>query len=117
MRDERVAWVARLSEIVNRREGAAPRYRKGEWRAAFDAAPGLFDAVEEAHLGHVHRLAPEGVVDRVASVSFVAAMGEGDRARMLDEVRALLATHPETAGRAEVELPYRTDVHVYARRG
>lgn len=115
-RDDAEPWVARLSEIVNRREGRAPRHRRGEWRAAFDAAPGLFAPVEEAHLRHVHVLAPDAVVDRVASISFVAAMPEAGRAEVLAEVRALLAADAGTAGRAEVALPYRTDVHVYERR-
>jgi SAM-dependent methyltransferase len=116
LRDDGVPWVARLSAIVNRGEGSAPRYRAGNWRAAFEAAPGLFEQVEEAHLRHVHPLAPQGVVDRVASVSFVAAMEEAARDRILAEVRGLLASHPGTAGRAEVELAYLTDVYVYERR-
>lgn len=116
VRDDAEPWVARLSEIVNRREAGTPRYRKGEWRAAFDAAPGLFDPIDEAHVRHVHALSPGGVLDRVASISFVAAMGEADRAAILEEVRALLASDPATAGRAEIALPYRTDVHVYERR-
>jgi len=116
LRDDAVEWVARLSQIVNRREGGAPRARKGEWRAAFDAAPGLFDPIEEAHLRHVHVLSRAAAVDRVASISFVAAMPEGERAAVLAEVRALLASHPDTAGRDEIALPYVTDVHVYGRR-
>jgi SAM-dependent methyltransferase len=115
-RDDAVEWVARLSEIVNRREAGAPRYRSGAWRAAFERSPGLFAPVEEVHLRHVHVLPPEGVVDRIASVSFVAAMPEGERTAVLAEVRALLASHPDTAGRDEVRLAYRADVHVYARR-
>jgi ubiquinone/menaquinone biosynthesis C-methylase UbiE len=115
-RDDAEPWVAALSAIVNRREGATPRYRKGAWRAAFDAAPGLFAAIDEAHVRHVHVLAPAGVLDRVASISFVAAMPAEGRAEVLEEVRALLATHPDTAGRAALALPYRTDVHVYERR-
>jgi SAM-dependent methyltransferase len=116
LRDDGVPWVARLSAIVNRSEGGAPRYRAGNWRAAFDAAPELFEQVEERHHRHVHPLAPEGVVDRVASVSFIAAMEAAARERILAEVRVLLASHPDTAGRAEVELAYLTDVHVYERR-
>ena len=116
VRDDAEPWVARLSEIVNRREGRTPRYRRGEWRGAFAAAPGLFDAIDEAHVRHVHALSAAAALDRVASISFVAAMPEAGRAEILAEVRALLATHPDTAGRAEVALPYRTDVHVYARR-
>jgi SAM-dependent methyltransferase len=116
VRDDGEPWVARLSEIVNRREGRTPRYRKGEWRAAFDAVPGLFAAIDEARVPHVHALSPEGVLDRVASISFVAAMKEADRGALLAEVRALLASHPDTAGRAQVALPYRADVHLYERR-
>jgi SAM-dependent methyltransferase len=116
VRDDAEPWVARLSEIVNRREGRTPRYRKGEWRAAFDAAPGLFAAIDEAHVHHVHTLSPAGALDRVASISFVAAMPDAQRAEILDEVRSLLATHPDTAGRAAIALPYRTDLHVYERR-
>jgi SAM-dependent methyltransferase len=116
VRDDAEPWVARLSGIVNRREGRTPRYRTGEWRAAFDAAPGIFAPIDEAHLRHVHALSPAAVLDRVASISFVAAMPDAERAEILAEVRALLATHPDTAGRAEVALPYRTDVHVYERR-
>lgn len=116
VRDDAEPWVARLSELVNRREAGTPRYRKGEWRAAFDAAPGLFAHSDEAHVRHVHPLSPDGVLDRVASISFVAAMPEAERAAILGEVRALVASHPDTAGRAELALPYRTDVHVYERR-
>jgi hypothetical protein len=41
---------------------------------------------------------------------------EPERERVLDEVRDLLATDPETRGRAEVDLPYRTDVYWAKRR-
>jgi SAM-dependent methyltransferase len=116
LRDDREAWVAQLSRIVNRHEGAAPRYRKGAWRHAFELAPGLFAPVEEAHLRHVHPLSPDGVLDRVASISFVAAMPEPARAAVLAEVRSLLASHPDTAGRRELDLAYVTDLHVYERR-
>lgn len=115
LRDDAEPWVAALSAVVNRKEGAAPRYRKGEWRASFDLAPGLFAPEEEGHFRHVHALSPAGLVDRVASVSFIAAMDAPGREAILADVRALLASHPGTAGRETVELPYLTDVHVYRR--
>jgi SAM-dependent methyltransferase len=110
-RDDSVDWVARMSEIVNRHEGNAPRYRKGEWRHAFDVAPGLFGPLAERHFPHVHALAPDGVLARVASISFVAAMPQDRREGVLAEVRALLATHPDTRGREEVPLAYVADLH------
>jgi SAM-dependent methyltransferase len=115
-RDDGVPWVARLSAVVNRREGGAPRYRTGAWRTAFEVEPGLFSPVGEAHFRHAHALPPEGVVDRVASISFIARLPAGERATILGQVRALLASHPDTVGREELELVYTTDVHVYEAR-
>jgi SAM-dependent methyltransferase len=112
-RDDAVDWVARLSELVNRREGDAPRYRKGGWRAAFDGARDLFRPLEEARFRHAHALSHEGVVERIATVSFVAAMPGRERDEVLAEVRALLASHPDTAGRTELSLPYLTDVFLW----
>jgi len=116
-RDDDIPWVAALSEILNRCEGEWPRYRTGAWRAAFDEARDMFRPLEEAHFPNAHALAPEGVVERVASVSFVAAMPEAQRARVLEEVRSLLDLHPDTAGRDELLLGYRTDVFLWDRIG
>jgi SAM-dependent methyltransferase len=117
VRDDAVPWVAALSALVNRHEGETPRYRSGAWHAAFDAARDMFRPIEEAHFPNVHAQSPEGVVDRIATVSFVAAMPEAERAAVLDEVRALLASHPDTAGKDELVLPYKTDVFVWERVG
>jgi SAM-dependent methyltransferase len=116
-RDDAVPWVAALSELVNRREEGWPRYRSGAWRAAFDGARDLFRPLEEAHFHHAHELSPEGVEDRIASVSFLAVLPEAERAAVRAEVRALLASHPDTAGRRELRLPYRTDVFTWERIG
>lgn len=116
-RDDAIDWVARLTGIVNDAETpGAPRYHTGRWRDAFREAPGLFGPLEEAHFPHVHRLSPEGVVDRIASVSFVAATPEPDRTAVLDRVRGLLASHPDTGGRTELELGYVTDLFWCERR-
>jgi SAM-dependent methyltransferase len=109
-RDDGVDWVARISAIVDRREGDAPRYRTGLWRAAFEAAPGRFGTLEERTFRHVHWLPREGVLDRVASISFVAALPDPERAEVLDEVRGILDAHPDTHDRAALPLAYRTDL-------
>jgi hypothetical protein len=69
--------------------------------------------VEEERFRHVHALSPEGVVERVASVSFVATLPDAERAAVLEEVRALLAAHPATAGKGELPLAYLTDVYLW----
>jgi ubiquinone/menaquinone biosynthesis C-methylase UbiE len=52
----------------------------------------------------------EMVIDRVASRSYIAALPEAERKRVLDQVRELLSTHPQTKGKGTVEIKYRTDV-------
>jgi SAM-dependent methyltransferase len=115
VRDERVDWLRRLTEIIDPYEAGAPRYRTGAWKAAFEAHPG-FTPLALERFTHVQRAASEQVVDRVASISFIAALPAEPRAAVLADVRQLLAAHPQTAGRAEIEVAYRTDVFTCERR-
>jgi SAM-dependent methyltransferase len=107
VRDESVGWVAALTRIMAPYESDAPRYYKDEWRRAFPA-PGFGSLAERTFL-HAHVGAPEHViVDRVASVSFIAALDAATRKRVLDDVRGLIAATPELADRCEVSMPYVT---------
>jgi hypothetical protein len=90
--------------------GGTPGYKAGAWRPAFERTA-LFTPLEQAQFGLEHELAPDGVVARVASVSFVAALPDAARDEVLGRVRELLAEDPETRGRTTVVLPYRTDVY------
>jgi SAM-dependent methyltransferase len=115
VRDESVPWVAELTAIMEPHRGGTPGYRSGAWREAFERTQ-LFSPLEHAEFHHVHALEPTAVEARVASVSFVAALPDDDRARLLARVRELLATDRTTRGRDAVELPYRTDVFWCAAR-
>ena len=63
---------------------------------------------------YVQRASAETLVDRVASISYVAAMSEAGRQVVLQDVRDLLASDPATAGQEIIDLPHR--VHVYVTR-
>jgi hypothetical protein len=41
----------------------------------------------------------------------VAVLPPDEQAAVLDEVRDVLATHPDTAGRDELRIPYRVDAY------
>ena len=107
-RDERVAWVRELSRILDGLAGDAPRYRTGLWRRGFDGNP----AFEPLALrpGRTAEAGPRGVLDRVASVSFVAPSPRRPASALLAEVGNLLDTHPDTRGRDDVALPYVTEL-------
>ncbi|WP_438390954.1 class I SAM-dependent methyltransferase [Caballeronia sp. DA-9] len=107
LRDARVPWVAKLDAIVNRVEGDTPRYYTGAWRSAFPFS-GLGPFAEH-HFKHGHTGSPNGVIlDRLRSMSFVAALGADERAKIEREITALIALEPELAGHDVVTVPYET---------
>jgi SAM-dependent methyltransferase len=114
-RDESVDWVAQLTQLIDPHQGEAPRYRAGLWRAAFEGST-QFTPFRVKQFHHVHRGPPQMVVDRVGSISFVAALPAPAREQVLAQVRHLLATHPATRGLAEIDFPYRTDTFVCSRK-
>ena len=110
VRDASRPWTKRLDEIIDRADDGHPRYRTGAWREGFDRTA-LFDPLETATYETVQRGSPETIVDRVASISYIAAMSESRRQAVIDQVRELLATDAETAGSDVVELPYSANIY------
>ena len=114
-RDRSVEWVDEVWTIMDRVERRAPWRNHSQPRAdSLRHQPG-FGPVREATFFHVQALTPEGVCRRVASVSHVAVLPDDARGAVLDDVRRLLATHPDTRGRNEVGLRYRVDCYVLPR--
>lgn len=114
VRDERVPWVRELTAILDRYDVGGPRGRSQSWRQPL-AETGRFTPLEHQEFGHVQRAPPETIVDRALSVSYIGILPDATQAKVAEEVRELLARAPATSGRAEIELPYRTDVFL-ARR-
>jgi SAM-dependent methyltransferase len=106
-RDERVPWVAALGELVS----DEARGHEADQRVVDRFAADLGADVEVVESAVVQRVTPEDVVGGIATRSYVAVMDEARREEFLAAVRALLAEHPDTRGRSELELPYRTHAH------
>jgi SAM-dependent methyltransferase len=83
--------------------------RAGNWRKALEQSR-LFGPAEERTFPYEQLFTADDLADRVASTSFVAAMPENERGRLLDEVRALADGLPEP-----FPFPYRTEVQVIPR--
>jgi SAM-dependent methyltransferase len=108
-RDRTVPWVDAVWAIMDRVEKRAPWRDHENWRdSAFAAMPG-FGEVTTAEFHHTQSMSPEGVVQRVASVSHVAVLPPPERAAVLEEVRDVLRADQETAGRDVAAIPYRVD--------
>jgi SAM-dependent methyltransferase len=110
VKDESVDWIEKLGAIMESYRGDAPRVASGAWKAAFDRTV-LFTRLERARFSFVHAADFATVLARVTSVSFIASLPPAEFAWVVEEVRTLLATHPQTKGRTTFELPYRTGVY------
>jgi SAM-dependent methyltransferase len=107
VRDESVDWVADITQIIAPYEGDAPRYYKGEWRHPFNGR--LFSDLNESSFAYQHIGAPQQVIlDRILSVSFIAALPESERSKVAQNLNALILHHPELKGRDVVAFPYQT---------
>lgn len=115
LRDERVDWVARISHILDRHGRDAPIHRFGAWRRTFSDSR-LFAPLGEHEFTHTQELDLDGLLERVASISYISALPLQERYAVLNEVRELAATHPDLAGKSVYLFPYRTLVPLYERR-
>lgn len=107
VRDETMEWVAALTRLMELHEGDAPRYRTSKWRSIFPANG--FSALHEEKFSNEHIGSPEQVIiDRILSVSFIAALGRTEQKKLDSEMRQLIATSPELAGKSSVSFPYET---------
>lgn len=110
-RDRTVEWVDRVWGIMDREERDAPWRDHEHWRDSALGNRNGFGELHEATFHHQQSISPEGVVERIASVSHIAALPEPRHTEVLDEIRELLATHPDTKGRDDLAIPYRVDAY------
>jgi len=107
VRDESVAWVAALTRIMAPYEAGTPRYHTKEWRRLFPAEG--FGPLRERHFPYAHTGPAEQVIlDRILSVSFIAALPPAGQNGVAAQIQALIAATPELAGNGEVAFPYDT---------
>lgn len=89
VREESCDWVAAITEIITPYEGDAPRFHTGQWKRPFEGQT-LFTPLQQTLIPHSHVGAFEQVViDRIASVSFIAALPPAERGAVVEKLRAL----------------------------
>jgi len=109
LRDERVDWVRQMS-IAMHADG--DQYSGSETRADVREP---FGEPEVAQFPWVARHTRDGLLDLVRSRSYFAVMTPDQQRATLADVAELIDTHPQTAGREVIELPYVTVCFRYRR--
>jgi SAM-dependent methyltransferase len=107
VRDRRQELQRKIEEITEPLRGDTPSVASGKWRGALEASA-LFEPIDERRFPFELRIDADTFVDRIASVSFIAALDEQRREDVLERVRSLAATHPEPWA-------YVTEVYSYER--
>jgi SAM-dependent methyltransferase len=115
VRDDSVPWVRRMTELVDRYRGSAPRAREGRWRPALARSP-AFGPLRLRTFRHRQRARPRTIVERVWSISVIALLPPAEQRTVAGAMRAILADDPATRGHRLVSLPYRTEVYWCRRR-
>jgi SAM-dependent methyltransferase len=116
VRDETVPWVKAMGDLVAKLQEHIPRHQDDAWRPAVDETP-WFAFAETTTFRHGQVLTPDGVLDRLASMSVVAAETPEVREALMAAVAEILRTDRQTAGRDEIILPYTTELHWLRRLG
>jgi SAM-dependent methyltransferase len=113
-----VIWNRRLREeplhraiakITAPYRGDTPSYHDGQWRKSI-AADGRFAAGGEIEVPFEQQFDADGLVDRVGSISYIAALQDEARGQALARVRALALEVGQP-----LRLGYTTEAYVYQR--
>jgi SAM-dependent methyltransferase len=109
-RDLRLPLQAAISEIIEPHRGSTPSFMTGEWREALEHTR-LFVASTEHQIPYEQSLTVEQLIDRVLSVSFIAALPPTTREDVAGRVRALA----QDDRARPLRLGYVTELYVYER--
>jgi SAM-dependent methyltransferase len=120
-RDRSPEWVDQVWSVMDRVE------QKAKWREAdsrgrpmserypVGSADGAWSPWVEGTFYHVHYGTHDDVVDRMRSVSHIAALEPPCQRKVLDEIRTILSENDETRYKTTVGIPYRVDA-MYTER-
>lgn len=107
VRDREQPLQRAIDEITEPLRGGAPSQSAGRWRKTLEASE-LFVAAGELRVRFALELNADTFVDRIGSISFIAALDDQQRETVLERVRQLAAEHPEPWS-------YVTELYVYRR--
>ncbi|HEY5092485.1 MAG TPA: class I SAM-dependent methyltransferase [Acidimicrobiales bacterium] len=101
LRDDRALWWAALRPIIN-----GPDWERSDGDEALHELAQVFSNVERHEFPHLTPMTHERIVNLVGTFSFVRLRDDAND--VLEQVRSVLATHPDTKDRDVIDVPYVT---------
>lgn len=104
-RDARAPWVDDINRLLEsyRPPGTPHRDAGGIARILNDPR---FQLLRQRECPFEHRMPPAGIIDRVLSTSYIAALAPAEQEDVVQKARAIISAHSELAGAAEIGFPY-----------
>jgi SAM-dependent methyltransferase len=106
-RDNSYPWVAHHTELVDAHAGETPRFKTMRWQRVVEEHGG-FEEIAYHELPNPSPSTRQGLVDRVMSTSFIAALPSEEGERVRAQAAELAATLPEA-----FDYPYLTRIWAY----
>jgi len=104
-------WAEHISEYVNSfKPSEVERYKGMEWKKAFDNQ-NFFSSLQHEQFTHKQRVTRDLTINRVLSMSFVAALPAEEQTKLVNEVRNMLDNVEEIRGLQEFDMNILTDVY------
>jgi SAM-dependent methyltransferase len=97
-----------LEDVIGRYRGGTPAHENDRWMDAIRATS-RFSPIGERQFAYEQKLDRGRLVDRVLSISFIAALDQPERDKVAREVES------KAGATTEFELPYRTEVYLFRR--
>ncbi|HVC39501.1 MAG TPA: methyltransferase domain-containing protein [Candidatus Dormibacteraeota bacterium] len=107
-RDARSQLWREVAELTAPLRRGAPDHSSGEWRRELGQS-GLFLPLESRAFAHQQAATPDQLVDRILSLSYVAAAGAEVQARLQGQLLSLAEEYRTGAGQT-IALPYECEV-------
>jgi SAM-dependent methyltransferase len=102
---------AALEKAIAPWGSATPRHRDRPWVPALERTT-LFEPLAEEEVPNDQELPPGGLVERAASISYIAALPEATRREALAELEGFEATAPQP-----IVLPHVCELFAFSRTG
>jgi len=93
--DESVPWVAELSKLVDSYRNGSPRPNDMVWRRSINSDP-RYGAIDEFRVDNPMPTTPDGVVDRVLSISFISALSAEKHEQIAEQIHQIVASQGDS---------------------
>ncbi|CAF1120820.1 unnamed protein product [Didymodactylos carnosus] len=109
---DKCPWLKKVAAVYEKRlpSTGSPGYKPKEWKKAFETENG-FSSLEHQQFSNVQYGTIDSQIDRILSISYMAALPDEEKKLVANEVRELLESAPEINGKSLFPIPYYTDVY------